>query len=131
MPVAIVNKNEKIIHDSLSILQTPNIIAEFGPRSMRIIGMSPYQPADRFKVLGNGKYAIARADSAELQFYSANDELQHRLSLNIEERPVTGENVEFLLDKKNLEGDDRKKMEARIPETKPPFLNAWITKSHI
>jgi len=130
--VAIVNNLDSIVQDSLHTLKIPAPMVDISNNSMNVLGMPPYQYHDRFRVLQGGRYVVAQSDSAVLNFYDANHKLQKRIILNVKDRPVEEADLDFRFDMMNIsESKIRKRMEERIPENKPSFLNMWISKQHI
>lgn len=130
--VAIVNNLDSIVQDSLHTLKIPAPMVDISNNSMNVLGMPPYQYHDRFRVLQGGRYLVAHPDSAVLNFFDANHKLQKRIILNVKDRPVEEADLDFRFDMMNIsEPKIRKRMEERIPENKPSFLNMWISEQHI
>src|SRR5699024_3944518 len=115
-PVAETDPNSlTIVQDSLHMLKVPNYILEDPSQyqspvtigGLVILGMPPYRYQDRFRLLENGHYVIARPDSSTLFFYNSNHEVDNRVDLNIKARPVTREDLDFAFRNERLAGDVR------------------------
>ena len=129
VPIALVDRYEKIIQDSLHVLKRPTVVAEYGERSMMVIGMPPYQMDDRFQVIDDDRYLIARPDSASITIYDKSHTIDSILNLEIKKRPVGDDEVSTFLE--NIPQDYHGIMSERIPDFKPPFLNVWATGDSI
>ena len=130
--LAVVKNFNAIIRDSLSPIIMPAPLVDLSNNSMNVLGMPPYQYHDRVRVLSNGSYAIARADSGKITFYDANHKPQRSLVLNVKERPVEESDLSYHFNLMNITDPViRRKMKARIPANKPAFLNMWISENYI
>jgi len=129
VPIATADRYEKIIQDSLHVLKRPTVVAEYGERSMMVIGMPPYQMDDRFQVIDEDRYLIARPDSASITIFNKTHTIDSILNLEIKKRPVGDDEVSEFLE--NIPQDYHGIMLERIPEFKPPFLNVWATEDSI
>ncbi len=128
-PVVITDKAEKIIQDSLHLVKTVNPLVEFEKGSMFVIGMPPFQYRDRLRLLEDECYIIARPDSSALYLYNMNHLLLKVIELNVKERLVTKNDLEFAL--KEFPGEYHNDLKARVPAIKPPFLNIWFSSDYI
>lgn len=127
--VDLVDLRRTILRDSLHVMNLSNPIIQMSGSAIAIYSGAPYQYEDRLRVFGDGSYMIARADSAALHFYNADHSLKRTVDLNVIPRPVEEEDREYGL--RDYNSDTREKMLARIPETKPPFLDLWTTEERI
>lgn len=127
--VDLVDLRRTILRDSLHMMNLSNPIIEMSESAIAIYSGAPYQYEDQLRVFGDGSYVIARADSAALHFYNADHSLRRKMELNVIPRPVGEEDREYGL--RDYNSDTREKMLARIPETKPPFLDFWTTEERI
>lgn len=132
-PLVIINKSGNIYQDSVHTLKKSNPhVTQAGQGQggvffrMRPI---PYRYEDQFVLLENGNYLIARPDSSVINFYNSNQQLQRSIPLNVASRPITDEDLEYHLG--DMSHNIRNEIEARLHETKPPYLNIWATENHI
>lgn len=129
VPVVLANSGEKIIQDSLHLLKTPNPETDFFEGGMNVLGMPPYQYQDRLRVLSNDRYMIARPDSAVLYIYNHHHTLDREIPLHTKLQKIEKSELDIALG--NMNRSVRKRMEERVPEYKPPFLDVWASDSHI
>lgn len=130
--LAVVKNFDAIVQDSLHQITTPAPLVDLSNNSMNVLGMPPYQYRDRVRVVPTGGYAIAQADSGKINFYDANHTLQKSLALTVKQRPVEESDLSFHFDLMDISDPTvRRKMEERIPENKPAFLNMWISENYI
>lgn len=130
-----------ILSDSLHLLKTPNYILEdpaqyYSPAIIggkAILGMPPYRYQDRFLIMDNNHYAIARPNSSALYFYNSSHEIYNQVDLNIRERLVAKDNLDFAFQNKRLGSDVRirRRLESYVADVKPPFLDVWLSEEHI
>lgn len=132
-PVVLLNNGfDDILQDSLHLLKkaTPLVDLSAGG-AMMVHGIPPYQSQDFFRFMDNGRYLIARPDSSSLYIYNRDHSLRRNISLSVTERPVKQEDLDYQFELMHAEDEVRREMEPRIPETKPPFLNVWISEKYI
>jgi hypothetical protein len=131
-PIVIVDKFENILEDSLHLLKKPMPMIELsGNSGINVLGMPPYQSRDRFRIMEEGRYLIARPDSSALYFYTNDNKLDKKIHLNIKERPVEEADLDYHFKLINADGEVRRIMEERVPKIKPIFLNIWVSQQHI
>lgn len=128
-PLVIVDGFNNILQDSLHMLKYPAPLLESDTGSMNILGMPPYQYHDRFILLENSRYIIARPETAAIYIYDRHHELIEHMVLNVIERPIRNTDVDYAL--RNVSSEVRSRFVARIPDYKPPFLNIWVSHDHI
>jgi hypothetical protein len=127
--LGITNAENHILQDSLHILKTPSPYlhirrnADLTMRSLDVFEHPPfpYRSQDRFLVMEDGRYMIARVDSSAFFIYNSDDELEHRIDLKIIPRPVEGSDLE------RFDQNFRR----FVPDVKPPFLDVWLSKEKI
>lgn len=140
-PVAILDETLTVQRDSLVMLKKPNYIltdpAQYSSPvtigGLAILGLPPYRYEDHFVLMSNNQYMVARARSATLFFYTENHEQIKKLSLDVQERPVEKNDLDYAFKDHRL-NKDRKiigKLESYVEEVKPPFLNVWHSENHI
>lgn len=129
VPVAIVDSEEKILLDSLHLLKTPNPETDFFEGGMDVIGMPAYQYQDRLEQVSAEQYLIARPDSSALYIMNnETHELDYKIDLDVKPRSVGKNDLDFSLRGKDREV--RNRLEVRIPEYKPSFLNVWTSDNY-
>lgn len=142
-PVATVDKTLSVIQDSLYMLQTPNYIfgdpAQYSSRmtigDVAFLGMPPYRYQDRFVLMDDGRYVLARSqpDSASFLIYSDDHRPVKTISLNVKVREVLNSDFDYAFRTQHVGNDNniRKALESRTGKIKPPFLNVWASKDVI
>jgi len=129
-PLAIVDKFNNILVDSLFMLKTPTPLMEQAQSGGTIVyGVPPYQYRDRFRPLKDGRYLIASADSSKLYIYDRHHELDQSIQLRIKERMVGKVDLDKQFELMEIDNSKRKKMKTRVPERKPPFLDIWVSQN--
>ncbi|GAA5521050.1 hypothetical protein LQ318_04850 [Aliifodinibius salicampi] len=128
---------QHIIRDSLHMLKRPNYVyadptkystnITFGGKTP--VGMPPYRYQDRFRLMDDGQYLIARPDSTALFIYNKNHELVRQIPLNVESRSVQKTDLDYHF--RDEPRDVRQRLKRYVPELKPPFLNIWVSENHI
>lgn len=126
------NSFNHVLQDSLHMLKkaTPLVNISSGG-AMRIYGIPPYQSQDIFRLIGNGRYLVGRPDSSSLYIYGRDHTLRREIPLHVTKRPVKQADLDYQFDLMSAEDSIRREMEARIPDTKPPFLNIWVSEKYI
>jgi hypothetical protein len=133
----IIDGLQEVQYESVHTLKTANTLfadpREFSTHvtfgGLTPVGMPPYRYEDRFIVLQNGRYLIARPDSSTIYFYNQNLECTNQIALNVKPRIVQKHDLDY-----KLRGHTRRarsKLEEQVPSLKPPFLNIWVTNNHI
>lgn len=133
----IIDGSQKVQHDSVHTLKTANtLFADPREYSTRVtfggltpIGMPPYRYEDRFRVLENGRYVIARPDSSAIYFYNHNHECTGQITLNVKPRMVEKHDLDYKLREQSRQA--RRMLEEQVDALKPPFLNVWVSNHHI
>src|SRR5690625_460111 len=129
IPVAIVDEFRDILQDSLHLLSTPRPVTIFGESSITVAGMPPYQMQDRLRLAADNHYIIGRPDSSALYIYNSDHELRQRLPVNVRSRAVRSAEIVELLD--SYSDEHHHLIRERIPDTKPPFLDFWVSEEYI
>ncbi|MCC5906907.1 MAG: hypothetical protein JJU13_11905 [Balneolaceae bacterium] len=94
------------------------------------VGMPPYSYEDRFSVLENGRYLIARPDSSAIYFYNHTHECTGQISLNVKPHTVVEKHdLDYKLRGQSRQA--RRMLEQQVASLKPPFLNVWVNNHHI
>ncbi|REL38904.1 hypothetical protein DYD21_02830 [Rhodohalobacter sp. SW132] len=127
-PIQIADFNGEIVRDSLQLLQNPNphiVMMNGGFR----INTIPYRNTDRFLVRPDGTYLVARPGLSTIEFYDLNHSLDRTITLDVEDRPVTAEDLDYAF--RDTDRDDRRGVEPRVHDLKPPFLDAWVSENKI
>jgi len=126
--LVVMDERNHILRDSLHTIKTPSPyfqITRVGGeiRSMDIFTSPPfpYRSQDRFLMMEDGHYMIARVDSSAFFIYNSDDELKQGIYLNLAPRPV---------ERSDLERYDQS-FRQLAPDVKPPFLNVWLSKEKI
>jgi len=135
--IVILDGFQHIVRDSLHMLKRPNYIyADPTKYSTNItfggltpVGIPPYRYQDRFRVMGNGYYLIARPDSTALFIYNRNHELVRQIPLHVEARQVQRRDLDYHFRNESREASQR--LKEHVPEFKPPFLNIWISHDYM
>lgn len=128
MPLAIINAVGEIIEDSLHLLKAPMAHVTQIDNGMRI-NTVPYRYNDRFLLLSDNRYMIARPDSSAFFIYSRDHRLERRISFPVKERPVTSDDLDYVL--KDVQSNVKNAIRNRIHDQKPPYLNAWTSDNFI
>jgi len=129
IPVAIVDEFRDILQDSLHLLSTPRPVTIFGESSITVAGMPPYQMQDRLRLAADNHYIVGRPDSSALYIYNSDHELRQRLPVNVRSRAVRSAEIVELLD--SYSDEHHHLIRERIPDTKPPFLDFWVSEEYI
>lgn len=126
--INIIKRDHSIVQDSLTLLNTPNphIMESNGGIFMHFI---PFKNTDRFKPFPDGSYMVAKPGEHSLIFYDIHHNETNRITLNVEPREVTKEDIDRAL--RNTQPEMRRAIEPRIDNLKPPFLDVWATENHI
>lgn len=129
VPVVVVDELLNIQQDSIYMLKNEyRHLHETGGGGIAVYGI-PYSYRDRFIPMGEGKYLIARPDSASLLIYNSNHELDRTIPLKVKRRLVEREDLDYKLG--NMRREVRSSIEAKVRQYKPPYLNLWVSKDHI
>jgi len=128
-PISIVDNTENILQDSLHVLKGPKSITYFRNGAIFPVGVPPFLSHDRLRFIDDGRYAIARPDSMVIHFFNANHLLDKSLELNVKNRPIEKEDIQYKL--RDIPPEHHSSLEEHVPSYKPAFLNIWVTKSHI
>lgn len=117
----------EIVQDSLLLLKkgTRHVLETSNGYSMLQV---PYLFDDHLVLLNEG-FLVARPDSNAIFVYDNNAELQQRIPFNVSPRPITEEDLDIALNylPDNLSGDNVRELKTRIGETKPPYMDVWIS----
>jgi hypothetical protein len=131
VPVTIVNAYQNVLVDSLHLLKRPTSVARISEGgALTILGWPPYQSSDQLRGMDNNRYVIARPDSSVLTIYTHDHEIEKRIPLYVKERPIVEADLDFLFESRNVSDDVRRKLEARVPDEKPVFLNIWVSENY-
>lgn len=133
----IIDGSQEVQYDSVHTLKTANaLFADPRKYSTRVtfggltpIGVPPYRYEDRFRVLENGRYVIARPDSSAIYVYNHNHERTSKITLNVKPRLIEKQNLDYKLQEKSRQV--RRMLEEQVSDLKPPFLNVWVSNNHI
>lgn len=126
------NSFDHILKDSLHLLKKTVPLIELSEGgAMTYLGIPPYQSLDLFRLMDSGRYLIARSDSSALYVYNRDHSLNRKIPLRVRERPVEQADLDYQFELRNTDSEVRSKMESRIPGTKPPFHNVWVSENHI
>lgn len=128
-PLMVVNSSGELLQDSVQTYKQGNWLVERSSNSIRVRSI-PFRHEDDLAMVGNGDYLIARVDSNAIFRYSSNHELMKKIPLNVAERPITSDDLAYELDE-DLDPSTRNKLEARIGDFKPPYLNVYATEDYI
>lgn len=130
-PLVIMDKFDNILQDSLHMLKTPTPLTEQTESGgMIIYGIPPYQYRDRFRLLRDGRYLIARPDSSMLYIYDRSHNLDRSIQLRVKDRAVEEADLDYWFEAMRVAKGERKKMEKRVPNYKPPYLNIWVSQNY-
>lgn len=127
-PVALTDEFETILRDSLHILKTPRPVTDLTNNAINVIGMPPYQYSDHLRLMNDGRYLIARPDSSALYIYNYSHQQEEVLHLNVKSRAITSSDLDYHLGER--EHSQRVRLEERVGDVKPPFLNIWMSQDH-
>ncbi|MDZ7772039.1 MAG: hypothetical protein U5K31_04765 [Balneolaceae bacterium] len=127
--VDLVDRTHAIIRDSLHEMILPNPIIEMAGGGFTVYAGVPYDYQDVLQVFDDSSYLIARADSATLEYYSPDHEMQQMVELNLVERPLTEADRAYAF--RNMDREVQEKMLPRLAETKPAFLGLWASEEYI
>ncbi|NGP90232.1 hypothetical protein [Fodinibius halophilus] len=113
-----------VVTDSIISLQHhSDYIYEFPSGGIREYDL-PYRFSDVFKSIPNGKTLIARPDNQVIRIRNSDFKVEHELHLNISEKPVSENSLEFHL--AGYDSETRKNMEELIRENKPAFMDVFL-----
>ncbi|MEX0646908.1 MAG: hypothetical protein WEA56_09750 [Balneolaceae bacterium] len=126
--LVVTDERNHILRDSLHTFKTPSPYIQITRidgeiRSMNMFSNPPfpYRSQDRFLVMEDGCYMVARVDSSAFFIYNSDDELEQSIHLNITPRPV---------ERSDLERFDQS-FRQLAPDVKPPFLDVWLSDEKI
>ncbi len=126
--LVITDEQGHILRDSLHMFKTPSPYIQVTKmdgaiRSIDIFSNPPfpYRSQDRFLVMKDGYYMIARVDSSAFFIYNSKNELEQSIHLNVTPRPVERSDLEMY----------EQSFRQLAPDVKPPFLNVWLSKEKI
>lgn len=126
--MSVIDRDNSLVQDSVISLRTPNPhIAQSGDGIF--VHYIPFKNTDRFKSFADGSYMIARPGEQTLAFYDTDHNETNRITLNVEPREVTRQDIDRTLD--NTQPEMRRDIEPRIDDYMPAFLDAWATDTHI
>lgn len=121
--VEVLDDSIAVADSVISLQHHSDYIYEFPGGGIREYDL-PYRFSDVFKSIPNGKTLIARPDSQVIRIRNSDFKVEHELNLNISERPVTENNLEFHLS--DYDSETRQKMEELIREYKPAFMDVFL-----
>lgn len=127
--LGIVNRAAEVLFDSVHVLQTPNtIFIEAREGALTPIGTPPYLSEDQIKHLPDGMYLITRPKEGLIQVFDQNHEIHYEISVDVMERPVTGDDLDYHL--KHIPEQFQEELRNRAPDIKPAFTDAWGTNEY-
>lgn len=128
VPLAVIDGAEKILQDSVQLLKKPlSHLTQSGQTIL--INSIPYRVNDRFRLLDDGRYLIARPDSSAFYIYNENHRLEKRISFPVKQRPVTNDDLDLAME--DVNSQVRGEIRNRVHDNKPPYLNIWATEKYL
>lgn len=124
----ITDSKMQVLQDSIFFLDTANMHIHMMGGGFSIFGI-PYRASDVIHIKNDGSYVIARPGSGEINFYDNHFGLKSSINLETVERKVSNSDIDYAL--KSVREDVQQDVRAKIAPVKPPFLNLWLTDSHI
>lgn len=133
----IIDGVQEVQYESVHTLKTANyLLADPREYSTQVtfggltpVGLPPYRYEDKFRVLENGRYLIARPDSSAIYFYNHNHECISKIALNVKPLKVQKHDLDYTL--RDHTSQARRRLEEQVSSLKPPFLNIWASNNHI
>lgn len=127
--IGIIGTSGEVLMDSLHLLQEPNtLFLERNGGAITPLGPPPFLSRDLIKSLEGDKYIIAKSGEGKIQVYDQNHDIQNEIILDVKERSVTENDVDYQL--KNIPEQFQGELRERASATKPDFTDVWASNEY-
>lgn len=124
----VVDENENVLDDSLHVLQRRGRFGVELEGGGFVRAQFPFQNQDLAVPLEEGNYLIARPDSSTFFVYNEDHELDRKIPVNIKDRPITEEDLEYEFE--NTPDEVISEIEKVRPDTKPPYTKVVASENY-
>lgn len=124
----VVDESEEVLDDSVHVLKRSGRYSVELEGGGFLRGEFPFQVQDQVVSLEDGNYLIARPDSSAFFVYNENHNLEQRIPVNVKERPITDEDLEYEFD--DLPDEAIKEIDKMRPDLKAPYSKVFTSKNY-
>lgn len=124
----VVDESEKVLDDSVHVLKRRGRYSVELKDGGYISSGFPFQINEQVVPLEDENYLVARPDSSAFFVYNEEHNLERRITVNVKERPVTQEDLEYKFD--GLPDEAISRVNNMRSDTQPPYTKVFASGNY-